>query len=225
MAEKRACASSPPGCRRGTGHLGANRTDEGCRQWQAAAVGVIDRRVGPSCASRCLVRAAVCPTCVVRSPRSAAGMAPSAMAASREGVAVAEPEVPAAGLGLADYLTDLRAELDEAHSRAAGSSLRLGVDEVTVTLEVAVTTDRKASGSGKLSARFWVLNAEVGAGGERSSQRVATQQLTLTLKPRVESVTVDEQGSVALTTRGLDVSGALTDSEESPELPPLPSSS
>ncbi len=111
------------------------------------------------------------------------------------------PEEASESLRLADYLADLREELDEAQSRAAGSSLHLGVDEVTVTLEVAVTTDRKASGSGKVSAKFWVLNAEVGAGGERSSQRIGTQQLTLTLKPRVESVTVDERGRVSVTSR------------------------
>lgn len=138
---------------------------------------------------------------------------------------MAEPEGAFERVGLADYLTDLRAELDQARWRAEGSSLRLEVNEVTVTLEVAVTTGRKGTGSGKVSAKFWVLNAEAGVGGERSSQRVGTQQLTLTMKPRVESVIVDEQGRVEVTSRGLDVSGELTDSEEAPDLPPLPGSS
>lgn len=125
-------------------------------------------------------------------------------------------------VGLADYLTELAAELEEAAQRAEGSSLRLGVEEVTVTLEVAVTKARKGAGSGKVSAKFWVLNAEAGGAGERLSQQVGAQQVTLTLKPRVETVTVDQQGNTTVTTRGLDVSGALTSSEESPELPPLP---
>lgn len=137
---------------------------------------------------------------------------------------MSEPDGSPARLGLADYLTDLREELAEAQSRAAGASLLLGVDEVTVTLQVAVTTGRKGTGSGRVSTKFWVLNAEVGGGGESSSQRVGTQQITLTLKPRVESVTFDEQGSLAVTSRGLDVSSRLTDSEESPDLPALPSS-
>lgn len=122
------------------------------------------------------------------------------------------------GVGLADYLSDLRSELAEAHSRVQGESLRLGVEEVRVTLEVAVTTARKAGGSGKVSTKFWVLNAEAGGDAERSSQRLGTQQLTLKLKPRVASVTVDEQGQSMVTSRGLDVSGALTSTEQSPDL-------
>jgi hypothetical protein len=42
-------------------------------------------------------------------------------------------------IGLADFLTDLRAELSEAQSRAAGDSLKLGVEEISLTLEVAYT--------------------------------------------------------------------------------------
>lgn len=83
------------------------------------------------------------------------------------------PGEPAGVLGLADFLSELRAELAVAQKRAEGSSLRLGVDEVTVELDVVVTTLRSGEGSGKLSAKFWVLNAEVGGkagggGGPRS---------------------------------------------------------
>lgn len=131
-----------------------------------------------------------------------------------------ESEGFAGGLGLADFLADLRAELALAQSRAEGASLRLGVDEVTVSLEVAFTTARRGEGSGKLAAKFWVLGAEAGGTAERSSQRVRTQQLTLRLKPRLESVTVDQDGRVQLVTRSVDVAGMVAKTEESPELPP-----
>jgi YD repeat-containing protein len=126
---------------------------------------------------------------------------------------------PAGALGLADFLADLRAELADAQPRAEDSSLKLGVEEVTVALEVAVTTARKGGASGKLSAKFWVLNTEAGGTGERSSQRVGSQQLTLTLKPRVEQVTYDAQGRMQqVTTRSVDVSGTFATGEANPSL-------
>ena len=135
-----------------------------------------------------------------------------------------EPDDSTERVGLADYLTELGAELEEAGRRAEGSPLRLAVQEVTVTLEVAVTKARQGSGAGKLSAKFWVLNAEAGGGVERSSQRVGMQHVTLKLKPRVESVIVDDQGHGQVTSRELDVSSEVTGAEESPEFPRLPTS-
>jgi hypothetical protein len=127
---------------------------------------------------------------------------------------------PAGALGLADFLSELRAELAVAQKRAEGSSLRLGVDEVTVELDVVMTTSRSGEGSGKLSAKFWVLNAEVGGKAGGSSQRVSTQHLTLTLKPRRDQVTYDAQGRVQqVVSRGVDVAALV---EEGEEFPPGP---
>ncbi|MBL7548904.1 hypothetical protein I6A60_13590 [Frankia sp. AgB1.9] len=128
-------------------------------------------------------------------------------------------------IGLADFLTDLRAELSEAQSRAAGDALKLGVEEISLTLEVAytLTTAAEASAGGK--AKFWVFaEAEAGAKGTRSAERGRTQQLTLTLKPRVEQVVIDHQGHQTTVTRGVDVEGALVEGEEGAALPaPRPS--
>ncbi len=118
-------------------------------------------------------------------------------------------------LGLADFLTDLRAELAVAQQRAEGSPLRLGVAEITVSLDVAVTIAKSVEGSGRASARFWVLNAELAGKGAVSSQRVRTQQLTLTLKPRIEEVISDEQGGVQhVVSRSVDVGGEVEEGEE-----------
>jgi hypothetical protein len=123
-------------------------------------------------------------------------------------------------LGLADFLSDLRAELAEASKRTEGDPLKLGVEEVTVDLDVAVTIAKKGEVSAKAAAKFWVFaSVEGGVKGERSSQQVATQHLTLTLKPRTEEVITDEHGRMRVMRRGVDVTGAMGTGEERPDLP------
>ena len=123
-------------------------------------------------------------------------------------------------IGLADFLTDLRAELSVAQSRAAGDSLKLGVEEISLTLEVAYTLTKAGEASAGVKARFWVFaEAEAGVKGSLSSERARTQQLTLTLKPRVEQVVNGQQGQPTMGTRGLDVEGTLAAGEEQPALP------
>jgi hypothetical protein len=123
-------------------------------------------------------------------------------------------------LGLADFLSDLREELAQASERAEQESLKLGVEEVTVSLDVAVTLAKKGEASAKASAKFWVFaSAEAGVKGELSSQRVTTQHLTLTLKPRTEEVIIDETGKARVIRRGVDVTGAIAAGEERPDLP------
>jgi hypothetical protein len=61
--------------------------------------------------------------------------------------------------------------------------------------------------------------------GERSSQQLTTQHLTLTLKPRAEEVIVDEAGQARVIGRSVDVTGAIGADEERPDLPgPAPTS-
>jgi hypothetical protein len=133
---------------------------------------------------------------------------------------VRESEELDGALGLADFLSDLRAELAEASSRAEHDSLKLGVEEVTVSLDVAVTIASKDEATAKASAKFWVFaSVEGGVKGERSSQQVSTQHLTLTLKPRTEEVLLDETGEARVIRRGVDVTGVIERDEESPQLP------
>ena len=80
-------------------------------------------------------------------------------------VSESEDGRPAGALGLADFLADLRAELADAQQQAEGSSLKLGVEEVTVELEVAVTTARKGGTSGKLGARSGCSTPKSAAAG------------------------------------------------------------
>jgi Trypsin-co-occurring domain 2 len=131
------------------------------------------------------------------------------------GVAMAEDRI-----GLADFLSDLRAELSEAQSRVAGDSLKLGVEEISLTLEVAYTLTKAGEASAGVKAKFWVFaSAQADLKGSLSSERAGTQQLTLTLKPRVEQVVIDRQGQQTTVTRGVDVEGALAAGEEDPALP------
>ena len=124
-------------------------------------------------------------------------------------------------IGLAEFLTDLRAELGEAQSRAANDPLKLGVEEISLTLGVTYTLTKSGEASAGVKAKFWVLaSAEADVKGSLSSERARTQQLTLTLKPRVEQVVIDHQGRQTTVTRGVDVEGNLALGEEHPPLPP-----
>ena len=60
-------------------------------------------------------------------------------------------------IGLAEFLTDVRAELSEAQSRAAEDSLELGVMEISLTVDVAYTLTRGGEVSAGVRAKFWVL--------------------------------------------------------------------
>jgi hypothetical protein len=128
-------------------------------------------------------------------------------------------------IGLAEFLTDLRAELSEAQSRAANDSLKLGVEEISVTLEVAYTLTKAGEASAGVKAKFWVFaSAQAGVKGSVSSERAGTQQLTLTLKPRMEEVVVDQQGQQTTVIRAVDVGDPLDADEDQPVLTsPAPS--
>ena len=134
---------------------------------------------------------------------------------------MSESEVFDGAMGLADFLADLRAELGKASKRAEHESLKLGVEEVTVSLDVAVTIAKRGEASARASAKFWVFaSAEGGVTAERSSQEVTTQQLTLTLKPRTEEVVIDDTGQAHPIRRSVDVTGTIGTGEERPDLPP-----
>jgi hypothetical protein len=123
-------------------------------------------------------------------------------------------------ISLADFLTDLRAELHEAQARSTQDSLKLGVEEITLTLEVTHTLSRQGDASGRLQAKFWVLgSAGADVKGSVASERARTQQLTLTLKPRIEQVVIDEQGRQRTLSQGVDVDGSLVADEQQPPVP------
>jgi hypothetical protein len=123
-------------------------------------------------------------------------------------------------IGLADFLTDLRAELSEAQSRASGDALKLGVEEITLNMDVAYTLTKGGEVSAGVRAKFWVFaSAEAALRGTVSSERVGTQRLTLTLKPRMEEVVIDEAGEQTTITRGVDITGGFAEDEERPSIP------
>jgi hypothetical protein len=130
-------------------------------------------------------------------------------------------EDPGSGLGLVEFLADLRADLEVARvaALAQGDGLKLGVEEVTVTLEVAHERTTSGETGGNLTGKFWVFgSAEASAKAGREARRSGTQTLTLTLKPRVETTAVDEQGSATTVQAGLDVHGEVGAGEQ--QVPP-----
>jgi hypothetical protein len=102
----------------------------------------------------------------------------------------------------------------------------LGVDEVTVTLEVAHMATMSGEVSGKVTGKFWVFgSAEAGAKGSHQRERSGTQTLMLTLRPRIDTVTVDDRGRETKTSTGLDVHDRVAAVEQQAQVPPLPASS
>jgi hypothetical protein len=82
-----------------------------------------------------------------------------------------EPEL----VGLSAALDGLRGELETAWNDSKGDLIRFRVNEVTLTLEAVVRTDKEVAGK----IRWWLV--EAGAGGKTA--REVTQKLELTLKP------------------------------------------
>jgi hypothetical protein len=137
---------------------------------------------------------------------------------------MADSVKPEGALGLADFLSDLRAELDEAERRAQGQTLRLGLEEVTLSLDVGVTVTTTGETSAKASAKFWVFaSAEGSVKGVRASERLTTQHLTLTLKPYIEEIIRDENGHETVVKRTPNVSGQGVRDENLPALDNAPS--
>jgi hypothetical protein len=119
---------------------------------------------------------------------------------------------------LADFLAALRDELHEAAEGAKTDWLKLGVDELTLTVDVAYEKAQSIKGSVKAAAKFWVwLSAEAAAEATASGKTTRTHTLTLRLKPRIDLLDASDQ----LVSYGLDVSGELAAGEQRPTPPPL----
>jgi hypothetical protein len=135
------------------------------------------------------------------------------------------------GLSLVGFLADLRSDLVLARQRAVsdavanvadgGAALWLEVDEVTVTLEVEHAGKVSGKATAGVEGSFWVF-AKATAGGEVAgeSSQTGTQTLTLTLKPRFDEVVTNPDGTTTIKSTGVNIEGALTEGEQSPdELP------
>lgn len=123
------------------------------------------------------------------------------------------------GIGLAEFLEDLRAELDEARARTANEPLKLGVEEIEVSLDVEYHRSHDTGGEVRAKGRFLIF-AEAGASASTSmaTERVQTQHLTLKLKPRLEGV---GPGGSGTTTSSLDVRDTVREGEEQVPIPDL----
>jgi hypothetical protein len=111
-------------------------------------------------------------------------------------------------IGLAEFIQDLRPELERAQAAANGQSLRLAVDEIELAVDVVYTATRSAETSAKIGAKFWVVaSAEAGVKGALGSTQSSTQRITLKLKPRTEELIVDESGNRMIAIRTFDAAG------------------
>jgi hypothetical protein len=88
------------------------------------------------------------------------------------------------GVGLAEAIEALRAELAQAMANAPGQGLRFKTGSVELTVEAAVTKNF----GGNAGIKWWLIEA----GGEASRESAVTQTLTISLQP----VMLDSQGRV-----------------------------
>jgi hypothetical protein len=124
------------------------------------------------------------------------------------------------GVRLADFLAGLRAELALAQERATGP-LKLGVEEITLTVDVKYGTESSQRAGASVKATFWaVLSGEASVQADRSASRSRTHTLTLTLKPRMEEETLGADGQRRTIKSGVDIEGRLDADEENPPLGP-----
>lgn len=85
-------------------------------------------------------------------------------------------------LNLADFIENLRAELEESMTRGEGSELRFLAE--TIELELQVAARRAVDGSGKISFKVFGSGAELGGGAERADTVTQKLKLSLTLTDR-----------------------------------------
>ena len=102
-------------------------------------------------------------------------------------------DAPEQGIGLADAIEMLRAELLRARDAAAGSAVQFPVDSMTVELKVVAT--RSADGRAAFSVPF----VNVGLGGSAGWQRETMQTVTVTF-----GAPVDEAGHPVRVTASSD---------------------
>jgi hypothetical protein len=86
------------------------------------------------------------------------------------------------GIGLADALEALRAELADARAKAAEQDLQFPVQSVTVELRVGVTRSK----AGKAGFRVPLVGAEIGGSADFDRERLQT--VTVVLGPPVDRV-------------------------------------
>jgi hypothetical protein len=84
------------------------------------------------------------------------------------------------GLGLAEVIERLRAELVTAHAQSLEADIRFPIDGLSVELQVAVTLS--ADGKAEFRIPFTGIGASLGGGGEHER----LQKVTLNLKGPVD---------------------------------------
>ena len=78
-------------------------------------------------------------------------------------------------IGLAEMLTELRAQLLKARGEGADETLKFEIADVEIEVEIATTKEAE----GKGGVKFWVYNAEAGVAASQGT----TQRLKLKLRP------------------------------------------
>lgn len=102
-----------------------------------------------------------------------------------------------ADIELAEFISNLRAELEIA--LAASSDAEVRFIPKTLDLELSVVAEKSAEASGKISFKIFSVGAEAGGGGTLSN--ASTQTIKLSLEPvgkDGEQIFITSSGSTTL---------------------------
>ena len=92
-------------------------------------------------------------------------------------------------VGLAEMISSLRRELEEAQQFVDGSTIRFEVEKVD--LELQVNVEKTSEGGGKAGVKFWIVNAELA--GKGTDKKIITQTIKLSLTAK-DLADLDDQG-------------------------------
>lgn len=99
-------------------------------------------------------------------------------------------------LGLAEFLTELQAELSQARLETERPDLKFSMDRVTVEVDVSYTRTKDSSASAK--PQFWVIeSAAHAADDEAGSVHRHTPRVSVQWNRRPVSTEVDQSDEVA----------------------------
>lgn len=114
---------------------------------------------------------------------------------------MAKPYESLGRLGLADYLTELQAELNKARLQYDAEDLGFSVDGFTLELDVMFTMERSAHLPAKAKPQFWVQG--LAAQNETETTKSATpsvQRLIVRMSPGPRDQSMEDPDEIQATT-------------------------
>lgn len=89
-------------------------------------------------------------------------------------------------IGMADFMRQLRSDLEDTIAEGDGKKLRFEVQEMDVELQVTATVDASAGAKGGGGLKLWILSGDASAEAKGAFGTKQVQTVRLKLKPQEE---------------------------------------